>query len=148
MYIRPPPRITCRGAQQTLPMFLESPPSQACSPAHVDICVVHQLVGNVLAAIPQCFLGHVGISVPAPAGRVGIGCPWGRVLHPRGCHDAHRLACSVSKGLQGAHPAPHGMGWPCHARFSDRVAHCPVPASLARCRMESTSLPKVVRHLP
>lgn len=126
MYILPPPRITCQGAQQTLPVLLVPPPSRSRSPAHVDVGVVHQLVGDVLAAVLQGLLGHVGISVPAPAGRVRVGCPGGCVLYPRGRHDAHRLACSAGKGLQGVHPVLHGTGWPCPAfRWFPAAAYPP-----------------------
>lgn len=76
---------------------------------------MHQLVGDVLAAIAQGLPGHVGVSVPGPAGRVRVGRPGGRMLHPRGGHNAHGLACSVGEGLQGVHPALHGTGWPCQA---------------------------------
>lgn len=59
---------------------------------HIDVPdVVHQLIGDVLAALAQSLRWHLVIRVPVPISRVRIGCTGGGVVYPRGGHDAHRL---------------------------------------------------------
>lgn len=64
-----------------------------CSGSHVDVGVVEELGGDVGAAFLLGRFWHVGVAVPLPAGAVGVAGGRGGVLHPRGRHDSHRLAC-------------------------------------------------------
>ncbi len=40
--------------------------------AHINVCVGHQLRGDIGAALPAGFGGHVCVAVPAAAHRVGV----------------------------------------------------------------------------
>lgn len=66
---------------------------RGCSGSHIDVGVVEELGGDVGAAFLLGRFWHVSITVPLPAGAVGIAGGWGGVLHPCGRHNSYRLAC-------------------------------------------------------
>lgn len=65
---------------------------------YVDVGVVEELGGDVGAAFFLGRRGQVGVTVPLPAGAVGVAGRWGGMLHPGGRHNADRLACKFSLG--------------------------------------------------
>lgn len=62
------------------------------SESHIDVHVFDELSGDVAAIALFGAGGKVGVTVPTPAGAVRIAAGRGRVLHPRGRHDADRLS--------------------------------------------------------
>lgn len=59
---------------------------------YINVGVAEQLRGDVSAAVRLGASGQVSVTVPLPAGAVGIGGCRGGVLHPCGCHNADGLA--------------------------------------------------------
>lgn len=62
---------------------------------YIYVSVFEELGGDVGAAVPLGAIGHVSVTVPLPAGAVGVAGCWGGVLHPRGCYNADRLAYKI-----------------------------------------------------
>lgn len=62
---------------------------------YIYVSVFKELGGDVGAAVLLGGIRHVSITVPLPAGAVGIGGCWGGMLHPRGCYNADRLAYKI-----------------------------------------------------
>ena len=60
--------------------------------SYIYVCVIEELRGDVSAAVPLGASGQVSVTVPLPAGTVGVGGCWGGMLHPCGCDNANRLA--------------------------------------------------------
>lgn len=59
--------------------------------------VVHELVGDVLAALAKGLRGHLVVRVPVPVSRVGVGGAGGGVVHSRSGHDAHGFPWGVGE---------------------------------------------------
>lgn len=60
--------------------------------AYIDVSVVDELRRNVCAAFPSGRRWHVSVTVPLPAGTVGVGSGRGGMLHTGGGHNPNRLA--------------------------------------------------------
>lgn len=88
-----PSRAYCKSPHKLegLPVCGERPVPAPPS-AHLDISdVVHQLVGNVLAALGQCLGGHLVVRVPVSVGRMGVGGTGCSMIDSCGGHNAHRF---------------------------------------------------------
>lgn len=62
---------------------------------HVDVYVSDELGADVGAAVQFGRVRHVSVTVPLPAGTVGVAGRRGSVLDSRGCDDTNRLACNI-----------------------------------------------------
>lgn len=62
---------------------------------YIYVSVFEELRGDVGATVPLGGAGHVSVTVPLPAGAVGIAGCWGGMLHPCGCDNADRLAWKI-----------------------------------------------------
>ena len=57
--------------------------------SHINVHVVDELSGDVLAAIRLGIGRQVGVREPVSIHSVRVGPGWGGILHPRGGHHSH-----------------------------------------------------------
>ncbi len=62
---------------------------------YIYVSVIEELGGNVGAAVKLGGIRHVSVTVPRPAGAVGVAGCWGGMLHPCCCHNADSLSYKI-----------------------------------------------------
>ena len=86
-----PQTVGCLGLGHVFHHLFPAPPLAPHVTTHINVHVVDQLCGNVLAALPLGLGRHISIRIPVSVHRQRVGPGWGGVLHCGGGHHSHGL---------------------------------------------------------